>query len=394
MVSLLEERADALEFGTDSAEGGEWALGDDEWPVSRRVLGGFLNEHGPENKDGVAARMQDARWKLRELLLAKEEEAIPQSATFTHKSSCCELHPGLCITRDSAIYDSAVHMAARMESFFTDDGLAGYFAVLDESIAEDPLCFVYFANRRGRRFGAQVTHVFIECESAGEQSFTFKEDDETGLFAFHTVWSLAKLALLKAPSGKLFLSVAQHTDSWGEGKFALELGATRVELGTYKPPQRRKQDGDLDKLDKKPARKPARKSGGIRYVRPQRETSGDAEAAGDRVAPAADEHGAGDADAAIDADDDVDGALDVDRLPSFSFHKEQHTTTNKQTTRETHKQHHTHTKEHKTNNTQHNTTYKTRQPTQQQTNEQTTTSNNKNGGAALDGSTQGAHCTQ
>jgi hypothetical protein len=343
----------------------EWALGDDEWPVSRRVLESFLTEHGPDRTDGVARRMQHARWELRELLLAKEEQAIPQSIAFTHQPSCCELHPGLCITKDAAIYDVAVLMASRMESFFTDDCLGSYFAVLDESIAEDPLCFIYFANRRGRRFGAQVTHVFFECESAGEQSFTFKEDDETGLFAFHTVWSLAKLALLKASSGKLFLSTAHHSDNWDDGKFALELEGTRVELGTYKPPQRKKQDEDLDKLDKKPARKPARKSGGIRYVRPQRETSGDAEASGDHVAPAADEHGAGDDDAANDADgyDDVDGDLDVDCLLAVIACQNNNTREQINNQEEKHTNNFTHTSNN-TRQTIHNTTQRTAQDEQ------------------------------
>ncbi len=146
MAPLPEERADALEFENDYAKGGaavpaaempadvtrgesEWALGDDEWPVSRRVLESFLTEHGPDRTDGVAKRMQHVRWQLRDLLLAKEEGAIPQSASFTHKSSCCELHPGLCITRDSAIFDIAVLMASHMESFFTDDGLGSFFGL-------------------------------------------------------------------------------------------------------------------------------------------------------------------------------------------------------------------------------------------------------------------------
>lgn len=102
----------------------------------------------------------------------KDQGAILPSTRISCKASCDELHYGICITRDAAIYQRCLTIATKIEQFFTK-GLCGQFHRVcgkDKKGCVVFLVFVYLAHVRMRSSGARISHVFCKAHLCGKVS--------------------------------------------------------------------------------------------------------------------------------------------------------------------------------------------------------------------------------
>ncbi len=89
------------------------------------------------SNQGVAKAMPRIRWERRTGILVQDQDLIPPTAKF-HAGLCCsQAHPGLCLTKDSAVYADALRLARNIERCFTAADL-GSFSSCSEGEAQDP----------------------------------------------------------------------------------------------------------------------------------------------------------------------------------------------------------------------------------------------------------------
>ena len=102
----------------------------------------------------------------------KDKGAILPSTRILCKASCDELHYGICITRDAAIYTRCLSIAAKIEQSFTKTSCGQFHRVCgkDKDGCELFLVFVYLAHVRRRSSGARISHVFCKAHLCDEVS--------------------------------------------------------------------------------------------------------------------------------------------------------------------------------------------------------------------------------
>ena len=150
----------------------------------------------------VAAGQGLASWgsvmkkQLRGHMVSRDNGLIPQGHKFCHRYSCGERHPGLCFTKDAAIYKSSLALARNLETRCCDD-IRGKF-VLVWSDCESVSIPLYFAERRARRAFAPQAVVLCHCDvlpsSESDDGWHRVWFAETSAFQFDfvSVWSVAK----------------------------------------------------------------------------------------------------------------------------------------------------------------------------------------------------------
>ena len=145
--------------------------------------------------------MQSLRWSSREHVVIKDRHCVQERDVFTHRFACAQKHPELCITKDAPIYDACMQVASLLESYFAAQHLRSFFRLRPPGAVDGaPGTFfgtdvvVYFSHKRSRRFHAQVTHVFVQCQYLTDGEFAFRQRDHF-LFEYLNQWTLAKLLL-------------------------------------------------------------------------------------------------------------------------------------------------------------------------------------------------------
>lgn len=110
-------------------------MGDQEWPVRPDVLHEFLQKHPAHRSHGVpgiankACAVRDAE---RGFLVVSD--VAKDDVVYVHRHPCVELHPGLCATRDRAIYDDALKLAKNLETTLDKRFLHRYFCVMGDDV--------------------------------------------------------------------------------------------------------------------------------------------------------------------------------------------------------------------------------------------------------------------
>jgi hypothetical protein len=155
----------------DDADGLEWPMGSDSWPVSEDTMAAFLSQYDdPADRArtrGIAAKASEIRWAQIAELFVRDVGLVAKDQVFTHKFSCSEAHPQLCATRDSNIYSNALDFARRCERYFTVGRRYSFFYIggqvggeADFALDKKGIC-VYYSHKRERRLHAQTTHIFV-----------------------------------------------------------------------------------------------------------------------------------------------------------------------------------------------------------------------------------------
>jgi hypothetical protein len=109
----------------------------------------------------------ESRWAHRGAVVTKDTGLI-QPNDYAHRYSCSQRHPGVCATRDAAIYADVLLLASNIERALVVDHTHRFFR-LSHPAREEPVV-LYFAHHRRRRPHAQQTHIFARC--------TLSEDDD------------------------------------------------------------------------------------------------------------------------------------------------------------------------------------------------------------------------
>jgi hypothetical protein len=99
--------------------GDYFEAGDDKWPIREQVLGSFVHSHPSHSAAGVAGFAQKAstiRKDEAHKLLVLDGGDIPLERVYSHRHSCLEAHPGLCVRADAAIYHDALALGKSLEA--------------------------------------------------------------------------------------------------------------------------------------------------------------------------------------------------------------------------------------------------------------------------------------
>ena len=115
--------------------------------------------------DGIWHRFREIQPAIRRRGLVKDKGAIPDNE-IESCPSCSALHPGLCASRDSTIYDLALKVAQYLERHFTDD-LKGSFHLIHGFLSNGTCVYyqyVYFAHKRRRGRNAPISHMFCHAD--------------------------------------------------------------------------------------------------------------------------------------------------------------------------------------------------------------------------------------
>ena len=151
---------------------------------------------GMAHGGGVWKRFYEKRSEVREACVVKNRDSLPTSA-ITLPAACWQVHPGLCVTEDAAIYDKCLEVARHIERYFVGDLRHNYFCLIGSQADQAIPCYMqymYFAHSRARRRKTPVTHVFVKVARARNDVLTL-ETRGADLLAYQTSWSLAKAAL-------------------------------------------------------------------------------------------------------------------------------------------------------------------------------------------------------
>ena len=110
-----------------------WDCGDQEWPLRPPLLQEFLQAHTSNRSMGVAGlanKALHARDAERCNLIVRDQNCIPDDKVYVHRLPCTELHPGLCASRDHAIYGKAILLAKNLETALDKSWLHKFFALV------------------------------------------------------------------------------------------------------------------------------------------------------------------------------------------------------------------------------------------------------------------------
>lgn len=183
-----------LDHCIDDDEGSDdelFNVGSASWPVRPEVLAAFLEQDAVGGgNDGVAAKAARLRKANMGSLVVQDRQDIPADRTFVCRTSCSELHPGLCASRDNAIYHQALAFAKNLESFLSREVLHTFIKVEDNS-AVDRLQFYYFCRKRARRMHAHCTHILVRCVELPDLKI-FLGQQHLHEWWFVTVWGIAR----------------------------------------------------------------------------------------------------------------------------------------------------------------------------------------------------------
>ena len=122
--------------------------------------------------------------------VVQDRQDIPADRTFLCRASCSELHPGLCASRDHAIYHECIAFAKNLESFLSREMLHTFIKLEDQS-AVDRVQFYYFCRKRARRMHAQCTHMLIRCVEHPDGTISLGQL-QLHEWWFVTVWGIAR----------------------------------------------------------------------------------------------------------------------------------------------------------------------------------------------------------
>ena len=134
------------------------------------------------------------RWARRARILSADAGDIPSARTFTHRYSCQQFHPGLCITDDAAHYSDITLLATNIERALPADMKGTFLRLAD--VEKQIYRIVYFGSHRKRATFARQTHVFVECEAAipamlQVQAISLQHRPGPA-YLFASVWTVAK----------------------------------------------------------------------------------------------------------------------------------------------------------------------------------------------------------
>jgi hypothetical protein len=133
-----------------------------KWPVAPTLVERFVQDRG------IASVAAASRWAHRGSVVTTDTGLIQQTDDYAHRYSCSQRHPGVCVTRDAAVYADVLSLASNIERALPVDCTHRFFR-LSHPASEEPLV-LYFAHHRRRRPHAQQTHIFARC--------TVSEDDD------------------------------------------------------------------------------------------------------------------------------------------------------------------------------------------------------------------------
>lgn len=233
--------------------------GDRTWPVAPQHLIDFCGK-----ASGLAGTASKERWNHREShVVPGREQLIPDSRTFHRRFSCLQRHLGLCVTKDSLIYDAALQCSKNLERWCCHFNAENRFVRVVSNAAQ---LILYVAGRRARRPFAPQAWVFALCSftdgpEAGELRVTFVRRRpaimicEAGqpLFFFLSVWSVAKhfLADVGVPIEEIHIGFGVHKWLKCDGSpqiiLSREPDLVKVYPGIWKP--EKVDGGAMDMID-------------------------------------------------------------------------------------------------------------------------------------------------
>ena len=125
------------------------------------------------------------------------EDDVPRSRVYKLRLSCSQKHPGLCLSRDAAIYRKVIAVAKAVEKVLGHDDVGCYLELSGGDGSEVPDVYVMLASSRERRPFAQQCRIFARYEatvdtSGGPRILTACHRLNDPTFEFGFVWSLVK----------------------------------------------------------------------------------------------------------------------------------------------------------------------------------------------------------
>ena len=93
----------------------DWVYHSKTLPVDPQLIAQLYG-----TRSGIADRANRMRWGDRENCVSADKGVIPDDAVYTRRLSCGVRHPGLCFTRDAAIYANALLLARNLEVFYRE----------------------------------------------------------------------------------------------------------------------------------------------------------------------------------------------------------------------------------------------------------------------------------
>ena len=277
----------------DDADGLEWPMGSDSWPVSEDTMAAFLSQYDdPADRArtrGIAAKASEIRWAQLAELLVRDVGLVAKDQVFTHKFSCSEAHPQLCATRDSNIYSNALDFARRCERYFTVGRRYSFFYIggqvggeADFALDKKGIC-VYYSHKRERRLHAQTTHIFVPVVHHLDNTVSLEQRKGGGAYLFLSAWGLARHLLLMGVEVANVIECKHEPDTHGCWKVIPASTSTSLwpvlEKEPSVPSGGKRHDG-LAACDGPPAPKKARvtqgSAGELPGVRPHRRPQGGA----------------------------------------------------------------------------------------------------------------------
>ena len=264
-------------------------LGTTRWPVNPHHIQHLLDSATGRVADsqlaqrpGVCRRFGCIQHAVRQRGLVLERGGIPD-AELVVPAACFQVHPGLCVTIDHAIYNVSLEIAKCIEKHFSKD-LTGAWYIFHSFAADGEIVFyeyLHFSHTRRRGRAVPTTHMFC-LGHMHERTRTLGltcRDGEPQSFEWRNPWEIAKKVSVyhctRLAAARVRLEHRRSVD----GRF--EVAGDHDPLGIAddvevwpSPPVKAKPPidpdcMDVDRIAKREARKPAgKKPMGIRFVLP------------------------------------------------------------------------------------------------------------------------------
>ena len=165
--------------------------GDERLPVSEDTVKDFA--YKDVLAEGLANKATLVRKEESESLIVRDDGAIPPSKRFCVDLCCLELHPGMCVSADRAIYDDTLKFARSIENCLGPSLL--YQFILFKDAESDRGKVLYLARLRRRQPMAQITHVLARCQRDKDGSWQLKSGSSGSGWEFYTVWGFASTVM-------------------------------------------------------------------------------------------------------------------------------------------------------------------------------------------------------
>ena len=249
----------------------EWLYTNGRLPLDPAIVTSFLG-HDAGNI-GIVEKGQKFRWEARRSIHLADTGHIHPETNLCRRLSCQERHPGLCCSRDAAIYSECLVVAANIERFVTSDTVHR-FMMLTSADFEKNVPFYVSHRRTYRQHNCYQIVGCVDADFKATMDGVAPDQAELvynagGSWAFTTVWTIAKEFLeTGAVEGGLIYSERPRWKRRSKDDFYAEIEwanlAEHIKMfpGIYKPPKREKEEEDW-RLKDLEAPKPKR-------VRPKR----------------------------------------------------------------------------------------------------------------------------